>query len=185
MSTKEEPGPFDGLERAKPGEPVFPLRAHDPLAADLVQLWVDRKRALIARDRSLPDDKRALELIQAGEAETVAWAMRDWRAGVSEYPAPVATASPVPYSGHKTEADELAAKARFDAHRDAARRFDNAVAEMTEAVETLALYGFTADALDLKGAVRRAVDGAAGVLRKAAEAVRPKRASYAHRGGEQ
>lgn len=44
MSTKDAPGPFDGMARALPGEPVFTLRAHDPLAPGLVLEWVDRRR---------------------------------------------------------------------------------------------------------------------------------------------
>lgn len=44
MSTKMEPGPFDGMAKAAPDEPVFTLRAHDPLAPGLVHEWVRLRR---------------------------------------------------------------------------------------------------------------------------------------------
>lgn len=85
VSTKESPGAFDGMERAQPGEPVFTLRAHDPLAAALVHEWVSRKRDLILKS-DLTEEKRKIELIQCREAEEIAFAMRDWHDGLSPSP---------------------------------------------------------------------------------------------------
>jgi hypothetical protein len=170
MSTKEQPGPFDGLERAEPGEPVFTLRAHDDLAPGLVREWVfKRRRAIVSAD--LPEEKRSLELIQAREAEQVAENMEDWRnRATAPEPEPEKPShKPAPVT---LEPAELEAKARHDAHLDAARRFDNAVAEIFAAAETLAPYGFHRGGIEL----------AAFYIQTAAEDVRPKRASYAHRG---
>ena len=115
MSTKTEPGPFDGLERAQPDEPVFTLRAHDVLAAPLVHEWVRRRREAIIKG-DLPPEKEELELIQCREAEEVAFAMVDWRNGVDSVK-PDAEEKPEAnplYSGHTSSAEELAAKERHD-----------------------------------------------------------------------
>ena len=85
MSTKEEPGPFDGLERAEPDEPVFTLRAHDAFAAPLVHEWVRLRREWIIR-ADLSPEKEELELIQCREAEEIAWRMVDWRNGTTAKP---------------------------------------------------------------------------------------------------
>lgn len=77
VSTKENPGAFDGMERAAPNEPIFTLRAHDPLAADLVHEWVSRKRTMINHS-NMTDEKRKIELVQCREAEEIAWAMSSW-----------------------------------------------------------------------------------------------------------
>jgi hypothetical protein len=184
MSTKEEPGPFDGMERAKPGEPVFTLQGGDPLGAPLVMLWAALARCratgaspieavgatVQAVTREPREDRQAALLLRAREAEGVAWQMDDYRKGhVDEKPTPVARPS---YAGNATDPAELEAKARFDAHQNAARRFDNAVAEINEAAEALAGYGFD----------RVNVDAAMQLLQFAAGVVRPKRTSYAHRG---
>lgn len=39
MATKNNPGKFDCYANAHPDEPLFILRANDPLAAPLVRLW--------------------------------------------------------------------------------------------------------------------------------------------------
>ena len=41
MGTKNNPGPFDCYAKADPDEPIFVLRAKDPLAPILVRLWVE------------------------------------------------------------------------------------------------------------------------------------------------
>jgi hypothetical protein len=169
MSTKEAPGPFDGLERAAPGEPVFTLRAHDDQAVGLVREWVFQRRQAIIHG-NMPDEKRELELIQAREAEAIAEAMEDWRNGQT---AEVEAAKTPTYSGNDMSAEELAAKLRFDTIKRAAERFSNSVGEITEAAESLAPYGFDGERVE--------IDGIVGLLKVIAEAVKPKRASYAHR----
>jgi hypothetical protein len=183
MSTKDEPGPFDGLERAEPGEPVFPLRAKDPLAATLVRQWVDWRRTMINHDRDMPDAKRELELIQCREAEDVAFAMDEWRAGLSskEQPGPEAKKG-VP-TGQDMTAEELAVKERFDALRSAGEKVSNAIGIIGDAADLLRFERLSGH---YDPDARRLLH-LADKLRLAAEQFRPKRASYAHRApaGEQ
>jgi len=40
MGTKSNPGKFDCYAKAEPDEPIFTLRAKDPLAANMVRLWM-------------------------------------------------------------------------------------------------------------------------------------------------
>ena len=54
------------LDKVKPGEPIFVLRAQDKLAPRLVRLWAE-----MARDADCPSDKIAEAFITAGEME--AW----------------------------------------------------------------------------------------------------------------
>lgn len=44
MGTKNNPGPFDCYAKAHPDEPIFTLRAKDPLAPALVRLWAHVRR---------------------------------------------------------------------------------------------------------------------------------------------
>jgi hypothetical protein len=39
MSTKANPGKYDCYDRADPEEPIFVLRANDPLAPEIVREW--------------------------------------------------------------------------------------------------------------------------------------------------
>lgn len=39
MSTKNNPGKFDCLSKVGPDEPIFVLRANDPIAPAAVRLW--------------------------------------------------------------------------------------------------------------------------------------------------
>ena len=169
MSTKEEPGPFDGLERAEPDEPVFTLRAHDVLAAPLVHEWVSRRRqAIISGD--LSPEKEELELIQCREAEEIAFKMVEWRSGTK--PVPLAEENPkgALYSGHTSSAEELAARARYEVIKRAVSVLHNALAEVTDAAHTLEPYGFVAE--------RTAILASADKLNAVAGHLAPKRASY-------
>jgi hypothetical protein len=171
VSTKESPGAFDGMERAEPGEPVFTLRAHDPLAAALVHEWVSRKRDLILKG-DLTEEKRNIELIQCREAEEIAFAMRDWHDGLSptpddpeDHPEPVKA-----YSGNVRDPAEAIAKERHDAHKGAATRLHNSAAEISDAAEMLEPYGWAAERAEITGLRDRLT--ALGID------VAPKRASY-------
>lgn len=175
-STKLEPGAFDGFEKAEPNEPLFTLLARDPLAPALIHEWVDRRRKeIIASD--IPAAKRKVELTQAMEAENIALAMIEWRKGYSAIEAPKVDASPVrSYSGNAMDADELAAKARFDTRKVAAQKIRNAIAEIAEAAELVTKYGFE-PAINLMAL-------GSGELTRAAEEIEPKRRSYSHRSEE-
>jgi hypothetical protein len=170
MSTKEQPGPFDGLERAEPDEPVFTLRAHDPLAAPLVHEWVKRRRESL-NDLDLAPEKQRLELIQCAEAEEIAWCMEAWRKGNEEVIKEEKPSKKPTYSGHQSSVEELAAKARFDVVKGSSSALHNAVAEVTEAAAALEQYGYAEE--------RAVLIEAAGLIKAVALHVQPKRASYA------
>lgn len=170
-STKAEPGAFDGMERAAPDEPVFTLRAKDPLAAILVREWVALRRASITsayEHGQIPEAKRELELIQCREAEEIAFQMEDWQSGnvtAEEAPKEEARATTEAMS----EA-ELAAKARYDTIKAAVSTLNNAVAEVTGAAEALEPLGFPTE--------RAAIHAAANYLKDVSAHIAPKRASY-------
>lgn len=173
VSTKEQPGAFDGMQRAEPDEPVFTLRAHDRLSTELVLEWANRRRELILAS-DMPDGKRALELIQVRDAEEIAWAMQDWREGRKDDPAETpAQSAPVSYSGHQMTDEEMAAKVRHDALKGAASILHNAVAEIKDVADTLIALGFQNQGASL--------DDAIAIVRDVAHTVQPKRASYAHK----
>jgi hypothetical protein len=44
MSTKQDPGEFDCYAKLAPDEPYFVLRAKDPLAPALIELWAEQRR---------------------------------------------------------------------------------------------------------------------------------------------
>lgn len=177
MSTKTEPGPFDGMARAEPDEPVFTLRAHDPLAPGLVHEWVDRRRKAIREAfvrAEMSEAKRELELIQCKEAEELAWSMEAWRKGeLAERATELeeAATKPVPYSGHASSEEELAAKARYDAIKAAGSLLNNAIAGITDAAtDHLAPNGFPTE--------RAVILTVADRLKAVSEHIAPKRASY-------
>lgn len=172
-STKAEPGPFDGFERAEPDEPIFTLRSADSLAADLVMLWCEQRRAAILA-ANFSDERRTAELIQVREAEEISFAMTEWRKGHSSVE-PVVEEQPKRYSGSVMDADELAAKAKFDALKGAAQKLRNAAAEIVEAHDALG-------GSDVGASTLLEMTEAAETVNFLAAEVQPKRASYSHRG---
>lgn len=174
MSTKQEPGPFDGMARARPDEPVFTLRAHDPLAAALVHQWVAQRRAAI-RLADLSPEKEELELLQCREAEELAWSMDAWRKGEIGKLAEAleeGAAPPAAYSGHTASDEELAAKVRYDAIKAAGSLLNNAIAGITDAAtDHLAPHGFPHE--------RAVILTVADRLKAVSSHIAPKRASYA------
>ncbi|MGH8572082.1 MAG: aspartate decarboxylase [Gammaproteobacteria bacterium] len=68
MSTKQNPGPFDCYAKLAPDEPYFVLRAKDPIAPEVVELWVALRKALHG------------DYPKLAEARACAEAMRRWRA---------------------------------------------------------------------------------------------------------
>lgn len=173
MSTKQEPGPFDGMARARPDEPVFTLRAHDPLAAALVHQWVAQRRAAI-RLADLSPEKEELELLQCREAEELAWSMEAWRKGEIGKLAEAleeGAAPPAAYSGHTASDEELAAKVRYDAIKAAGSLLSNAIAGITDAAtDHLAPHGFQHE--------RAVILTVADRLKAVSSHIAPKRASY-------
>ena len=68
MGTKKNPGPYDCYAAAGDDEPIFVLRASDPLAASLVREW---------SVRYLDEDKPSTRK-KADEARACARAMELW-----------------------------------------------------------------------------------------------------------
>ena len=66
MGTKANPGVYDGYAKAADDEPIFVLRANDPLAAQLVEVWADLA------------EYSGVELAKCQEAKVCAQEMADW-----------------------------------------------------------------------------------------------------------
>lgn len=82
ISTRDKPGIYDGLESAKPGEPLFTVQGGDPFGPATVLHWVALVRRAAMDDR---DDKKAEAMLRkATAAEFVAWAMRSYQRGEVE-----------------------------------------------------------------------------------------------------
>ena len=72
MGTKENPSEkFNCYKEAADDEPIFVLRAEDPLAARLVDLWVEV--------REMEGKQSPTQLERHAEARSCAVAMRKWK----------------------------------------------------------------------------------------------------------
>lgn len=114
-STAEEPGPYDALQKARPGEPIFTLLGRDIHAPGTVLHWVDLARA----DALLIDDpeRRRNELGKCTEAEMVACDMLRYRKDEPEHD--TFTRQRATYAGTVHDAehmDEVARKAAIAGH---------------------------------------------------------------------
>jgi hypothetical protein len=69
MGTKNNPGQFDCYAKADPDEPIFTIRAKDPIGAMIVRTW-----AIEAGARRLADDDKLREALQCADS------MEEWRA---------------------------------------------------------------------------------------------------------
>ena len=182
IPTKEEPGPFDGMENAKPGEPVFTLQGGDPLAAPLVQLWADaaRKRAGVGAGNStvlagdltkliraaceqVGDHKREELLLRATEAEAISWEMDAYRKG--EKFVEKATES---YSGYVQSQESKDAAKRTRSLYDLAQNLEEAKFHANETRMALEAAGEFPDAAATLVRIVGELDGVA-------TAIRPKR----------
>ncbi|MCY4509093.1 MAG: hypothetical protein OXG35_19360 [Acidobacteria bacterium] len=79
MATKNAPGEFDCYEKAGADEPVFTLRAKDPLAPVLVRLWSELRALTTPNPASLPPSRAARETRKRAEALECAQQMECWR----------------------------------------------------------------------------------------------------------
>lgn len=66
------------LNRLKPGEPVFPLRAQDEFAPDIIDEWAD-KVDNAADDGDPPEAIRKARIHKANEARALAHEFRAWQ----------------------------------------------------------------------------------------------------------
>lgn len=90
MATKDNPGKYDCYAKAAADEPLFTLRAKDPVADSFVAAWVairagdleDAKRMMERAAKELADSGRTLlprESDKSLEANQCAKAMYEWR----------------------------------------------------------------------------------------------------------
>jgi hypothetical protein len=179
ISTKETPGPFDGFERAKPGEPILTLQGGDPLGGPLVHVWValERMRAGVGKpdpaifERALkaaqgslvPEAKAEALLLRATEAERIGWAMDEYRLGYVERPSEERAS----YNGTERTAEARAAAQESEARVKASGKLSNSVAESNDVAELARSLG-----MDELGAM---IDAAVLVLKQAAEEILPAR----------
>lgn len=59
MGTKRQPGAWDCYDRAHPDEPIFTLRANDPLASAIVDAWAGLYALRVNHDPDKVDEARA------------------------------------------------------------------------------------------------------------------------------
>ena len=83
MGTKANPGQFDCYAAAADDEPLFVLRANDPLAPALVHEWANRYESAKVRELGgVVHNRTGLE--KSDEARVCAHAMRLWRKAQDE-----------------------------------------------------------------------------------------------------
>ena len=85
MGTKSNPGKFDCYFKAGDDEPLFVLRAKDPLAANIVRRWADSYQLRKEIDNSKghgPEELTEIQRERLNEALAVADAMDEWRLNV-------------------------------------------------------------------------------------------------------
>jgi hypothetical protein len=188
--TREEPGPFDGMENAKPGEPVFTLQGGDPLAAALVQLWADAARvragiitadslaigfaklAGVAAREPVGQHKRDEMKIRATEAEAIGWEMSAYRKGEK-----LVEKETESYSGHKESGESKEQAKRTRSLHDLAHNIEEAKYYVSETALGL-------DSLDrTHPAVASRLRDIAAELDGHARAIRPARRADAAKGG--
>ena len=78
MATKRHPGEFDCYGKADADEPLFTLRAKDPLAPVLVRLWAELRAMSRPIDDIDDDAQREREARKRTEAAACAEHMEDW-----------------------------------------------------------------------------------------------------------
>ena len=78
MATKTSPGEFDCYGKAEPDEPLFTLRAKDPLAPVLVRLWVELRAMTRPVDEIADEGQQTRERRKQAEAESCAEQMEMW-----------------------------------------------------------------------------------------------------------
>lgn len=147
-STPTSPGAYDALEKAKPGEGMFPLLARDPCAPAAITEWcrLRRNRALkLYGESANPRDKELLaaELRQCANAEKVAEEFADYAKGLQEVPGERAS-----YQAVIKSAEEQAAAVRRDLRRRARDALNEAAYFVQDAREALAQLGEQAPIFD-------------------------------------
>lgn len=84
MGTKLEPGKYDCHKNAADDEPIFTLRAKDPLAAEVVRIWAALRQGQVHVAKNLCDtvgmfhSPREVNADKIGEALKCADDMTTW-----------------------------------------------------------------------------------------------------------
>ena len=79
MGTKKNPGQFDCHAAADDDEPLFTLRANDPLAPDLVREWANRYEISKLVTLGAEVFERKGDRMKSDEARDCAREMERWR----------------------------------------------------------------------------------------------------------
>ena len=79
MATKNHPSEFDCYTKAEADEPLFTLRAKDPLAPVLVRLWAEMRAITTPNIDALPNRRASHERRKRAEALACAAHMEEWR----------------------------------------------------------------------------------------------------------
>lgn len=145
-NTIDAPGPYDALEKAKPGEPMFTLLGHDPCAPATITEWCRLRRNLALKqygEGAAATDKELLaaELRQCANAEEVALEFEEWR-NMKE--APSAAGGRATYNAVIKSAEELAEADRRTRREAACQHLREAAYHLGEAkagLEQLELIG--------------------------------------------
>lgn len=130
-ATKEQPSALDGYERAKPGEPIFTLQGGDPIAVEMVKLYISKRRQ---RALDMDEGREAeAELVRCSEAERTLWAMQNYLAGRAQVDA----------QEQSERSDEPEAVDLFDCRVRAANKLNEMRGELNEIGIELKRRGFT------------------------------------------
>jgi len=91
MGTKANPGPYDCYAKAADDEPIFTLRANDPVAEFFVAAWVaiyagdvgGAVKMMVDASEQHKEQGKLLDRLspKSVEAQQVSMAMRTWRIG--------------------------------------------------------------------------------------------------------
>ncbi len=148
-STPAQPGAYDALEKAAPGEPMFPLLGRDPCAPAAITEWCRLRRNLALKEwgeSANPRDKELLaaELRQCANAEAVALEFNSWREDHTEAAVERASYQPVIKS-----ADEQAMAAKRHRRDHMGKSLREAAYYLQEAKEAATALEMPAAALIL------------------------------------
>lgn len=125
-STIDHPGPFDALQKARPGEGIFALLERDPCSPAAITEWARTRRnrafKLYGGDQSATaKELLAAELSQCFEAELIAL---EWAEGA---------AVSAPVEGQRAAYQEVIKSAEELAEADRRKRRETAVRDLREA----------------------------------------------------
>lgn len=164
-NTKDEPGPFDALQKARGDEPIFTLLGRDPAAPSAITEWCRVRRNNALRDFTPGSPELVEELRQCADAEAIAFQMDDYRKGVTVAEEQVAPAR-VAHSGLMGETQE---------QRDQALALAQTVEHLRNAIYHMAEADALMDKLDFDASWRFEIAVSIGSIRAVDKHIAPKR----------